>query len=129
MISVPSGGGKITFNADINMSTWANPIRMEIVSGTGGVGSGEVVQTINRGVIQYNKAYTVDVSKYAGKNVAFVISSIDNVPYGGVYYCNSSDHNFDMSIHEFKFVSVAPAPTLFAVEFASIPTGATISVA
>jgi len=105
-VHVPDGGGTITFTADINMTLWANPINVEIMSGPSvDIGSGERVIQITRGT-RATKIYKIDVSKYAGKNIAIVVSSSDYTRY-----CKVGDHNFNLVIRDFSFIENAPDVT------------------
>ena len=96
-IYIPYGETTITFLVDVYTATWANSVTMEIVSSTS-----ELVHTITRGLSYSNSPFTLDVSKYAGSNITFILSGSDDVAHGGIYYCLNGDHNMNVTIHDFK---------------------------
>lgn len=104
-ISVPSTGGKIEFGYSATVASWAFPIYVKI--------NGDEVLTFigashsaNVGIsgVRGSGSKTIDMSGYAGKVVTFEIIGEDRL----ARWCVMSDHNFDITVRDFKFTPVAP---------------------
>jgi len=105
-IHVPDIGGNIEFAADIVTHTWANNITIDIVCEVDGEELRENILTIKRGTNESGAPYVFDISEYANKDIAFVMSNFDDS-----IYSNNGDHNFVVTLHDFAFIPNALCPT------------------